>query len=232
MDSEQIAEINRLRALNLSPKQIARKLSLRPADVAAVIKGTAEQINTEKLARGERYPLIHCKMTADAAAYFFGTGQQDAVEEEMAGITQVIILRQDGNSHQVTTYLVDYWCLGVKDAREPHKMHLRDYEAMERKMEMVFEQPFVNITLEQAQAIVFGAVDYAASLGFNPHRDFAKAKEALGPKLEPLAQLEFGKNGKPFYINGPYDNPNKIIATLIKSVGEGNFDSFLQGPPM
>ncbi len=87
MDSEQIAEINHLRALNLSPKQIACKLSLRPADVAAVIKGTAEQINADKLARGERYPLIHCKMTADAATFFFGTGNKDAVKEEMSGMS-------------------------------------------------------------------------------------------------------------------------------------------------
>ncbi len=44
------------------------------------------------------------------------------------------------------------------------------------------------ITLEQAQAIVFGAIDYAADLGFKPHKDFQKTKKHLGtwngqPKL-------------------------------------------------
>ena len=34
---------------------------------------------------------------------------------------------------------------------------------------------------------------------------------------------EFGKNGKPYYFSGPYDNPEKIIAKLRESVGEGNF---------
>lgn len=43
----------------------------------------------------------------------------------------------------------------------------------------------------------------------------------------PLIELEFGKEGKPLYIAGPYDDQamiNRVIATLDKHAGEGNYD--------
>lgn len=87
-----------------------------------------------------------------------------------------------------------------------------------------FEEPFVEITLEQAQAIVYGAVDYARSLGFEPHKDFnTKAQIYLGLRPETLIPIEFGKDGQPFFISGPNDNAEKVVKTLEASVGAGNF---------
>ncbi|CAN1212065.1 hypothetical protein TUMEXPCC7403_17800 [Tumidithrix helvetica PCC 7403] len=43
MTPEQTQEIARLRALNLSPKQTARQLGLRPAEVTAFIKAQATE---------------------------------------------------------------------------------------------------------------------------------------------------------------------------------------------
>ena len=40
--------------------------------------------------------------------------------------------------------------------------------------------------------------------------------------VNPFSHL--GYRSKPFYINGPYDNPLKILKTLRKTVGEGNFE--------
>ena len=70
---------------------------------------------------------------------------------------------------------------------------------------------------------MFGAEDYARQLGFEPHKDYAKAKEILGERPDALIELEFGRDGQPFYCDGPYDNPQKVIQTLEKSVGAGNF---------
>ena len=48
-------------------------------------------------------------------------------------------------------------------------------------------EPFVEISLEQAQAIVYGAVDYARSLDFEPRRDLnTKAQIHLGLRPETL----------------------------------------------
>ena len=47
-----------------------------------------------------------------------------------------------------------------------------------------------------------------------------------------LIEIECGKNGKPFYVCGPYDDRKKaeaIIAQLERSAGKGNYDYILPG---
>lgn len=36
--------------------------------------------------------------------------------------------------------------------------------------------------------------------------------------------IGFGKDGKPFYVNGPYDDPEAVIRTLRRAVGDDGFD--------
>jgi hypothetical protein len=71
--------------------------------------------------------------------------------------------------------------------------------------------------------MIYSALEYADKLGFQPHRDFAESRLHLGDWNGEI-RIECGREGKPFYVNGPYDNPMKVIETLKKSVGEGNFD--------
>jgi hypothetical protein len=77
---------------------------------------------------------------------------------------------------------------------------------------------------------VYGALDYAEELGFAPNKDFRIAEYLLGPDLitDGINEIEFGMDGKPFYISGPYDNLRQILATLNRSVGVGNYEYFLQ----
>lgn len=35
--------------------------------------------------------------------------------------------------------------------------------------------------------------------------------------------IRFGREGKPFYISGPYDNPRVVIGTLESIAGGGNY---------
>jgi len=77
--------------------------------------------------------------------------------------------------------------------------------------------------IELAREVVFGSIAYARDLGFEPHPDFAAAEAHLGPWNGP-STITFGKQGKPFYISGPNDNPRTIIRTLERSGGTGNFD--------
>ncbi|MGB0563332.1 MAG: hypothetical protein ACPGVO_16235 [Spirulinaceae cyanobacterium] len=80
-----------------------------------------------------------------------------------------------------------------------------------------------TIPLQAAQAIVFGAVEYAKGLGFEPHADFEQGKAHLG-EWDGTPQLSFGgKDGQPHFFSGPYDDSQAIIATLEKNVGSGNF---------
>jgi hypothetical protein len=36
--------------------------------------------------------------------------------------------------------------------------------------------------------------------------------------------IRFGRDGKPFYVSGPYDKPGAVVETLEATVGAGNYD--------
>jgi hypothetical protein len=74
-------------------------------------------------------------------------------------------------------------------------------------------------------------VEYARGLGFEPapESDFAETRGQLGPWEGPSA-IGFGRNGKPFYVAGPYDDARRVIKRLEKSVGRGNFEFLLEMP--
>ncbi len=238
MSPEQVQEIIHLRALNLSPKQIARKLSLRPAEVNELLRQQAEGVAITRRAQGELALLERCLINEKAAQRLLETkkkgwfgakwGSEEA-PDGVGGLAQIFVTRVEGNQYLVASYLVDYWCLGVKNVLGPRKLNRTKYEALVKKTYSKFQQEYREITLEQAQAIIFGAVEYAQKLGLKPHRDFSKAEEHLGQPSENLLSIEFGRNGQPFYISGPYDNPHKIIAKLRETVGEGNFDYLMLG---
>lgn len=237
MTPEQTQEVARLRSLNLSPKQIARQLGLRPAEVTAFIKAQATELAVARALKGELAPIERCLINEDAAKALLDPQHQitekltkPADPDDMSGLAQIFVTRLERNRYSVCTYLVDYWCLGVKNAMGPRKMEYIDYVTTVKYTYEHFEQEYREITLEQAQAVIFGAVDYADRLGLKPHDDFEEAKAILGARLENLPEITFGRDGKPFYINGPYDNPKKIIAKLNAAVGEGNFDFMIQAP--
>jgi hypothetical protein len=84
------------------------------------------------------------------------------------------------------------------------------------------------VPIELAQHLVFGAVEYARSLGFEPAVGFEAAMDHLGSWTGPSV-IGFGREGKPFYIQGPHDNAAAVIKTLERSVGPGNFDFLVTG---
>jgi hypothetical protein len=230
MTPEQAAEIIRLRDAKVAPKQIARQLSLRPAEVTAFIRDHAEEAYLEKARSGDLQPLQACLVNRCAVPQLFPkklsflSKLRSQSSQGVEGMCQLIVARQEHNRLLVGSYLIDYWCLGVKDAIPPRKMGTSEYQKFLEFCEERFDEPFVDITLEQAQAIVYGAMDYAHSLGFKPHKDFnTKAQVHLGLRPETLLPIEFGKDGQPFFMSGPNDNVDKVIKTLEASVGTGNF---------
>lgn len=71
MTPEQAAEILRLREAKVAPKQIARQLSLRPAEVTAFIRDHAEEIYLEKVRSGDLQPLQECLVNRCAVQKLF-----------------------------------------------------------------------------------------------------------------------------------------------------------------
>ncbi len=71
MTPEQAAEILRLREAKVAPKQIARQLSLRPAEVNAFIRDRAEDLYLEKARSGDLQPLHACRVNRCAFQQLF-----------------------------------------------------------------------------------------------------------------------------------------------------------------
>ena len=109
-----------------------------------------------------------------------------------------------------------------------YNVNLDDYDLDELidKINSSAPVPLEECTYEIAHNIIYGAIAYAEDLGFSPHSDFKIASYILeedDDEIE-LIEFEFGREGKPCFVSGPYDNVQKIVNTLDRSVGNGNYD--------
>ncbi|MGH9018941.1 MAG: hypothetical protein ACRDY1_14415, partial [Acidimicrobiales bacterium] len=118
--------------------------------------------------------------------------------------------------------LVDTHCLGVKNAIEPRIMRRDRLIDFTRRVYGYDSRPPLDVPLDLAQHLVFGAIEFAHALGFEPHSDFAGCVGHLGDWSGPSA-IRFGRHGKPMYVAGPYDDADRVMKTLQRSVGQDNF---------
>src|SRR5712692_9921697 len=83
----------------------------------------------------------------------------------------------------VCGYLADVYCLGVKNALGPEIMDDPDLRRFIRKYFSGYRGDPIEAPIELAREVVFGSVQYAQDLGFDPHPDFAAAAgiSARGP---------------------------------------------------
>jgi hypothetical protein len=124
-------------------------------------------------------------------------------------------------------FLLDVFCLGVKDAGFYRFSSVADYQ--ESLLDRFFrdEDP-VRMTPAAARKLTENAVSYARGLGFSPGIDYKKASRVFGGITTAGCDEEFvfGKDGKPLYIQGPSDPParvERILRTLEARCGEGGY---------
>jgi hypothetical protein len=166
-----------------------------------------------QLAAATKYPVLHSWVTED-----FWT----------EGMGWALLSRElpDG-SIAVGVFLVDRYCLGVKDAL-PNVVGRYTYDMdFVRKIRQQFTTR--EVSPATVRKLVEAAVAYAADLGLPPHPDYHKAKMIFGTidPRESTEEFEFGENGKPHFVAGPTDTPQRcrqIIAILTHSCGPGGFN--------
>ncbi|HID53566.1 MAG TPA: hypothetical protein EYP41_16230 [Anaerolineae bacterium] len=146
--------------------------------------------------------------------------------EDTMQITQLVIARR-GPTGQVAigTFLIDLACLGVKNAYGYLFPNERAYRNSLRA-DMTSKQKMVAIELDCAAKIIEEAIAYAKKLGFRPHKDIRYARPVMGETHPEQCDLDVplgGPEGKPFFIAGPYDNPERIMRILDRKVGPGNY---------
>ena len=140
------------------------------------------------------------------------------------GICNIIVARQHKTGNITAgVFLVDMYCLGIKDAGYYFNLSPTEYDEVKYELPEYEECEYVL-----AHNLIFGAIEYADDYGFEPYKEFAIAKYILEEDDEnvELMELDFGLEGQPCYVSGPYDDTvtvNKILATLKGTAGEGNF---------
>jgi tetratricopeptide (TPR) repeat protein len=190
-------------------QKLAKKSAKRKAQLAARKSDFPTGGNLSPL-QAVRFPVTDCLVP-------------DTLFE--AGMGQIFLTRAlpDGRL-AVACFLLDVYCLGVKNAFYRIVMpHEFDH----------FLQSGGNAGYQQVEPsclrkLVEGAAHYAEELGFMPHRDYARAAQLFGD-IDAAAcpvQYTYGKDGKPLYISGPYDNPQRIrriYDTLAQKLGQDEF---------
>jgi hypothetical protein len=143
------------------------------------------------------------------------------------GLGYVLISRQLSDQRVAfASFLVDRYCLGVKDTFAEITTK-GDYEErliapLESRCELI------KVTPATARRLIEDAVAYANGLGLSPHPDYRRTQAIFGD-IDPQAAaevFEMGKDGKPHFIAGPYDTPDRcfrILSALEHACGTDGF---------
>jgi len=134
-----------------------------------------------------------------------------------AGIGHVIVSRKSNlGDIAVGMYLVDIYCLGIKDCF----IRLVSPSGYQEMLNHVIASTgqLQSVDASYASTLVHKAKDYAMQIGFKPHPDYTKAQWMLkNAPIDEAQQFDFGKDGKPFYIQGPNESQadvRRIMRTL------------------
>lgn len=190
-------------------KKLAKKKAKR-GEKRRDIASTQSIGLAERLGRLQAAPVLDCLVTEDF---------------ESEGIANLLIGRQAATGEVgVGMFLVDLYCLGVKDCMGKVTTfgEYRDFR------ENFASRGVRRIDPPSACRLINDAVEYASSLGFAPHPDFRRVQPIL-TGIDPAQAREtfaMGKDGNPFYVCGPHDSATKsqrIIAQLDARCGRGGF---------
>lgn len=195
-------------------KALMKKRSKQKA--AAQHRAHSQQFASQSVAsilrQARSYPVYECLISA-------------SWQKDEPGLVEIVLARQQpGGDICFGVYLVDKLCLGLKNtfARanySPARYH-DEVKSIFREMKSQ------ECPLELAHQMIYESIDYAAQFGFEPNEDFVLSQFLLQPRgeLEEPYHLTFGKDGKPLYISGPHDNPQRIVRQLEKTAGPGNYN--------
>jgi hypothetical protein len=160
------------------------------------------------------YPLRECRIN------------EDWKESHMANI--IFARNRPDSGVAIASFVVDLGCLGVKDAFANPDIMLSQYARLMQEN----PNPQVIFDPDCAVKLILGAIEYAKALDFKPHSDYYYSREIFGD-LDANAcaeTFEYGRDGKPFYVAGPYDNARKIVNHLARRLGAGEFDYVVSEP--
>jgi hypothetical protein len=206
----QMAINQKKRQKKLAKKKARRKQSLSNRKKKSSFSDRVSR--TKALIVAKSSPIVDCRIRKDIFS---------------SGIGTAIIARKMPNGYiGVGVYLLDVWCLGVKNA---YFSTLSENDYTDRIRQIEVNEELETIHHSCLRKLIEECVGYSEKLGFKPHKDYIISKQLL-MDIDPTVcpnKYSFGKDGKPFYFAGPNESEQRskqIINTLSKNCGEGNFD--------
>lgn len=203
----------------LSERQRQKKLAKKKQKRGATVKKTT--LSMKKAKPYASYPIHECLIPNDLF---------------ISGLGELVVTRRIPNGDiAMSAFVIDVFCLGVKDAMFTVLPESEYEHRIKGKMSGAGNRVFDKLHQTCAKKLLDGVVNYAKELGFAPHPDYKNAKEIFGLADAGACPVKYtyGKKGKPFYMNGPYESPadiDRIINTLTKSCGVNGYDTVLRLP--
>ena len=164
-----------------------------------------------RVLRAAQAPIQHCFLTEDLFEIGIGT----------------LVVARGATQHHVaiSSFLIDVFCLGIKDAM------FRRLEGEEFEMYMArtdLGSPTISVDPGYARKLLREVAAWSQSIGFAPHRDFTAVERIFGDVSADAseASFQFGRDGKPVYIPGPMDTAPLIrqrVEQLRKHLGDDGF---------
>jgi hypothetical protein len=164
-----------------------------------------------RVLRAARAPIQHCFLSE--ALFEIGMG------------TLVLARGVTRNHLEFSSFLLDTFCLGIKDVM----FESADGEVFENYMETTSaDSPMVDVDPAYARKLLRDLAAWSQSIGFAPHRDFAAVERMFGDVSADTSEavFRFGQDGKPVYIPGPTETGPLIqrrIAQLREILGDDGF---------
>jgi transcriptional regulator with XRE-family HTH domain len=230
VDSAELKDrVRELRAQGRSPKEIARALKVSPSAVAPLVRAlAAESADPDREAE-----VVGCWINAGWSNGLGVDPARDWADEAPGaegGMVSVLVARRHTwDKMTVGGLLADVYCTGVKHVIGPDVITELD---LRRFREYFFGdyKGWQEVPIELVRHLVFGAEEYARTLGFEPHENFSRVAPLLGAWEGPSA-ITFGRHGKPFYVPGPSDDPGKIVRILRRTLSYDEFDYITDQSP-
>jgi len=139
-------------------------------------------------------------------------------------IVQILVARRSEQGDiALGAVLVDLGCLGVKSAfgRVVDPAEYRQIVENARDQQDMVKTDDLDLLAK----IIREGLAYAEELGFKPDPDYRDAMLVLGDADPDASDVEvpLGKDGQPFFVAGPYDNVDAIMAKLTRKCGPDGF---------
>jgi len=140
------------------------------------------------------------------------------------GLVTVIITRLLPDGRMIAALsLVDRTCLGVKNGFASVPMTADELAEQLERIGVTDDAPVERVSLLEAQSVLFHAIDYARSLGFEPHADFAA--RVVGSRPDHLLDTPLARPERPVYLSGPDDDQEMVLRQLARAVGDDGCQS-------